>query len=84
MSDEELSTGGYVYESPYRLMRLRMLLTGTNTPVEAAWSDALGNLLQFLDSSDEAKAFVADIRQRVVPLKPTGEVVIDEDGDIFG
>jgi hypothetical protein len=49
MSDQEI--GGYVTGVPYRLMRLRMLLTGTNAPTEEEWADALGRLLIHLETN---------------------------------
>ena len=46
--DEEITLGGYVTGVPYREMRLKILLTGTNAPTEEAWAAALGNLLEEL------------------------------------
>jgi len=46
--DDDLTTGGYVYGVPYRLMRLRMLVTGTNAPTDEQWAEGLGRLLEHL------------------------------------
>lgn len=46
---EPVVYGGYVNHPPYKLMRLRMLLTGTNAPDDATWSAALSRLLTHLD-----------------------------------
>lgn len=46
---ESVVFGGYVNHPPYKEMRLRMLLTGTNAPDDATWSAALSRLLTHLD-----------------------------------
>jgi hypothetical protein len=46
--DDDLTTGGYVYGVPYREMRLRMLLTGTNAPTDEQWAEGLGRVLEHL------------------------------------
>jgi hypothetical protein len=46
---KEILVGGYVTGVPYRLMRLRMLVTGTNAPTEEQWAEGLGRLLEHLD-----------------------------------
>jgi hypothetical protein len=61
--NDDLATGDYVYHSGYRLMRLRMLLTGTSGSSEENWSEAVGNLIYFLENSHEGKCFVADMRK---------------------
>lgn len=46
----DLPTGGYVYETPYLEMRLRMALTGSaRIPSDDAWAKALSRLLAHLD-----------------------------------
>jgi hypothetical protein len=48
-SDEcEPEIGGYVNDSPYLEMRLRMKLTGTASPSNEEWASALRTLLTHL------------------------------------
>lgn len=47
---QETPTGDYVNHPAYLEMRLRMKLTGTASPTEEAWVEALRALLDRLDA----------------------------------
>lgn len=52
-SNEELAAmpvGDYVNDPSYKLMRLRILLTGTSGPTDEDWSAALTRLMDHLDN----------------------------------
>ena len=55
--------GEYVFGSTYRLMRLRMLLTGTASPTEEQWTEALGELLLFMEQSGDAQFFLNSLEE---------------------
>lgn len=57
----DLPTGGYVYETPYLEMRLRMALTGSaQMPSDDAWAKALSRLLAHLDAHPMDAVIEAD------------------------
>lgn len=56
-----LDIGGYVRDPAYHLMRLRMLLTGSNAPEDDVLRDALVRLNVFLEQPKSA-ALLSDLR----------------------